>query len=65
MIYHMNYYREKILEYFKREKIVTSFEVAKQLKVSWNTADRYLTELLIEGKVERIKKRGTTLWMKK
>lgn len=61
----MKSYTEKILEYFKNEKVVTSFEVAKQLKVSWNTADRYLTELLIEGKVERVKKKGTTLWIKK
>lgn len=52
----------KILEYIKKEKIVTSLEIAKLLKVSWNTADRYLMELLVEGRIERVKKRGTTLW---
>ena len=58
-------HRKKILDYLKKEKIVTSFEVAKHLKISWNTADRHLTELLIEREVERIKKKGTTLWIKK
>jgi len=58
-------HKDKILNYIKKQRIVTSSEIAKLLKMSWNTADRYLTELLIEGEVERIKKRGTTLWMKK
>ncbi|MBU0466854.1 MAG: hypothetical protein KJ718_02340 [Nanoarchaeota archaeon] len=58
-------HREKILGFVRKERIVTSFEVAKFLKVSWNTADSYLKELLIERKVERIKKKGTTLWLKK
>ncbi len=61
----MRPHNQKILDYIKKEKIVTSFEVAKFLKISWNTADRYLMELLLDGKIERIKKRGTTLWMKK
>ena len=56
---------DKILKLIKERKIVTSSEVAKFLKVSWNTADSYLKELLIEGKLERIKKEGTTLWLKK
>ena len=55
---------DKILKLIKERKIVTSSEVAKFLKVSWNTADSYLKELLIEGRVERVKKEGTTLWMK-
>ena len=56
---------DKILKLIKERKIVTSSEVAKFLKVSWNTADSYLKELLIEGRVERVKKEGTTLWMKR
>ena len=56
---------DKILKLIKERKIVTSSEVAKFLKVSWNTADSYLKELLIEKKVERIKKEGTTLWLRK
>lgn len=56
---------EKILKLIEKEKIVTSSEVARNMKISWNTADSYLKELLIEGKVERVKKEGTTLWLKK
>ncbi len=59
----MQSHRERILGLIKKEGIVTSSEVAKFLKISWNTADSYLKELLIERKVERIKKVGTTLWM--
>lgn len=55
----------QIYKIFKKEKVVTSSEVAKYLKISWNTADSYLKELLIEGKTERIKKEGVTLWLKK
>jgi predicted HTH transcriptional regulator len=55
----------QIYDLFRKEKIMTASEVVKFLKVSWNTVDSYLKELLIEGKLERIKKRGTSLWMKK
>ncbi|MFH1290280.1 MAG: FaeA/PapI family transcriptional regulator [Nanoarchaeota archaeon] len=55
----------RILEFVKKEKVVTSSEVARFLKVSWNTADSYLKELLIEKKVERMKKKGVTLWVLK
>ncbi len=61
----MHIHREKVLDFIKSKRIVTSREVAEMLKVSWNTSDRYLTELLIEGKVERIKKERVTLWLKK
>jgi predicted HTH transcriptional regulator len=61
----MNIHRQKLLEYIKDNKVVTSSEIAKFLKISWNTADRYLIELLIEGKIERIKKEGVNLWIKK
>ena len=65
IIFHMKHHRDKILELIKKSKVVTSSEVAKFLKVSWNTADSYLKELIIEGKVERIKKDGVNLWIKK
>lgn len=58
----MRSHRDKILNLIRKEKVVTSSDVARFLKVSWNTADSYLKELLIERKVERIKKRGVTLW---
>jgi len=61
----MNIHSKKILDLIDEKKVVTSSEVAKLLKISWNTADNYLKELLIEGKVERIKKEGVNLWLKK
>lgn len=53
----------KILKLIEKEKVVTSSEVAEHFKVSWNTAEKYLVELIIEGKVERIKKLGVNLWI--
>jgi Mn-dependent DtxR family transcriptional regulator len=61
----MRSHNKKIIELVKKEKVVTSSEVARFLKVSWNTADSYLKELLIEGKLDRVKKEGTTLWLAK
>jgi len=43
--------------------VVTSSELAKHLKISWNTADKYLLEEVIGGNIERIKKEGVNLWM--
>ncbi len=60
---HMNIHSKKIIEYIKKERVVTSSDVAKLLKMSWNTADKYLLELLVENKVDRIKKEGVNLWM--
>lgn len=61
----MNVHNGKILELISRDRIVTTSDIAKTLGISWNTADSYLKELLIEGKLERIKKRGVTLWLKR
>ncbi len=52
-----------LLKLIKDERIVTSSEVADKFSVSWNTAEKYLMELLISGKVDRIKKVGVTLWV--
>ncbi len=64
-INHMNVDSKKIIEFVKKERVVTSSDLAKHLKISWNTAEKYLMEVLIEGKLDRIKKEGTTLWMEK
>ena len=61
----MNPPSKKIIDLIKRERIVTSSEVASFLGVSWNTAEKYLLELIIDGKVERIKKVGVNLWLLK
>lgn len=57
--------KKKTLGFVKKEKIITSSELAKFLNMSWNTADKYLLELALEKKVERIKKQGVNLWMSK
>ena len=61
----MNIHNKKVLDFIKKKKVVTSSEIAKYLKVSWNTAESYLKELLIERKVIRIKKAGVNLWLVK
>jgi Mn-dependent DtxR family transcriptional regulator len=58
----MNIHRE-IVRIIRRERVVTSSEIAKFLKISWNTAEKYLLELVIEGRVEKIKKLGVNLWI--
>ena len=55
--------RKKILSYLGKERVITSSELAKHLKVSWNTAEKYLLELVIESKIIKIKKQGVNLWM--
>jgi len=65
MIRNMNIHKEKVIGFVKKNKVVTSSEVAKHFKISWNTADKYLLELVIDGKVERIKKEGVNLWLLK
>lgn len=60
---HMNIHKKQVLDFIKKKKVVTSSEIAKYIKVSWNTAEKCLLELVIDGKLERIKKEGVNLWM--
>ena len=52
-----------ILKFVKEIKITTTSEVAEKFDLSWNTAEKRLLELTIEGKVEKIKKVGVNLWV--
>jgi len=61
----MNDHKKRIIDFIRKSRIVTSSEVAKFIKVSWNTAEKYLLELIIEGKLEKIKKKGVNLWVPK
>ena len=45
------------------KRVITSSELAKFLGVSWNTAEKYLLELVIDNKITKIKKEGVNLWM--
>ena len=61
----MDVHKDKILKFLRQSKVVTTSEIASYLKISWNTAEKYLLELIIEGKVEKIKKEGVNLWLLK
>ena len=61
----MNIHNKRVIEYIEKEKVVSSSDIANLLKISWNTADRLLTELFIEGKVDRVKRKGVNLWLRK
>ncbi len=61
----MKAHNDKIIKFVRENRVVTSSEIAKYLDVSWNTADKYLLELVVEGKLQRIKKAGVNLWMAK
>jgi len=58
-------FKAKILTIIKKSKVVTTTEIAEQLKISWNTAEKYLLELALDGSVLRMKKAGVNLWVKK
>lgn len=57
--------KKQILKLLGKEKVITSSELAKHLKVSWNTAQNYLLRLLVEGKVIEKKKKGVNIWLQK
>jgi Mn-dependent DtxR family transcriptional regulator len=52
-----------ILRYIKKHRVVTTSELAGFLKISWNTAEKYLLELAVEQKVVKLKKQGVNLWL--
>ncbi|NJL43745.1 MAG: hypothetical protein HC945_00250 [Nitrosarchaeum sp.] len=53
-----------ILELIRKVgKVTTTSEIAGILRVSWNTAEKYLLELALEGKIVRLKKAGVNLWV--
>jgi len=57
-------FNRKILSMVKKlGKITTTTEIAEKLKVSWNTAEKHLLELALEGKISRLKKAGVNLWV--
>jgi len=57
--------REMLRLIEKSGKVVTTTELAEKLKVSWNTAEKHLLELTLEGKIIRLKKAGVNLWVLK
>lgn len=61
-IIHMDIHKE-ILGLLKKERVLSNSDVARHFNISWNTAEKYLLELALEGKIERIRKEKKTLWL--
>ena len=59
--------KSKVWNFIKnsKEKVFTTSDIKKGLAINWATAERYLLELVIEGKIEKIKKEGVNLWVLK
>ena len=57
--------KNKILDFAKKDGVVTTTEIANEFEISWNTAERYLLELALDNKFKRIKKVGVNLWVLK
>ena len=49
----------------KKNNIVTTTEISKELNISWNTAEKHLLELALMSKIKSIKKSGVNLWVLK
>jgi len=58
-------FERKILDFSKKDRVITTAEIAKHFDVSWNTAEKYLLELTLDNKFKRIKKAGVNLWVLK
>ncbi len=63
MMQKMADFKKEIMKMIQRTKVVTTSEIAAELKVSWNTAEKHLLELTIDGKITRMKKAGVNLWV--
>jgi predicted HTH transcriptional regulator len=57
--------RKRIIEFIRKNRAVTTSEVASHFQISWNTAEKYLMELILEDKVIRLKKQGVNIWLLK
>jgi len=57
--------RKKVLKLLGEKKVITSSELARHLGTSWNTSEKYLLELGMDGEVIKIKKQGVNLWLLK
>jgi len=55
--------KKEIIKLIEKTKVVTTSEIASELKVSWNTAEKHLLELTLDNKITRMKKAGVNLWV--
>ena len=54
---------KRILDFILENRVVTTSEIATKFKVSWNTAEKYLLEMALDGTILRLKKQGVNLWV--
>ena len=57
--------KQKIVAFAREERVITTSEIAEMFKISWNTAEKYLLELALDGILLRKKKQGVNLWLLK
>ena len=57
--------KKELVEFIKKNKAVTTSEIASYFEISWNTAEKNMLELIIEGKLIKLKKKGVNLWLLK
>ena len=57
--------KQKILDFAKKDGVITTAEISNEFDISWNTAEKYLLELTLDNKFKRIKKTGVNLWVLK
>lgn len=56
---------KEIVKFTRESRAVTTSEVASHFKISWNTAEKYLLELVLGDKLLRLKKKGVNIWLVK
>jgi Mn-dependent DtxR family transcriptional regulator len=56
-------FKKEVMKLVESSKVVTTSEIAEELEVSWNTAEKHLLELTLDNKITRMKKAGVNLWV--
>ena len=56
-------FKKEVMKLVEKTKVVTTSEIAEEFKVSWNTAEKHLLELALDGRITRMKKAGVNLWV--
>ena len=57
--------KQKISAFAHEERVITTSEIAEKFSMSWNTAEKYLLEMALDGILVRKKKQGVNLWLPK
>jgi len=53
----------QVYRLFNKKRLLITSDIMKALNITHATAQRNLIELFIQGKIDRLKKEGITLWM--